>query len=398
MSRIVFFSIPAHGHTNPTLEVVRELTDRGHQVWYFSFEEFRERIIAAGAIMIPCDKYLPVLTEKEQKHVNKIVGKDFAAMVEMMVDTLLTMEGDVLKQLEEIQPDCIVSDSICLWGKLFAKKLNIRLVCSTTTFAMNQHTAGLMKPKLGEMVRTILGMGRINKKIAQLNDHGYEVPDLQSLIGNDDRVETIVYTSRLFQPRSETCGSNYVFSGPSIRKSERNAVIKRKGRPLVYISLGTVLNKNSHFYKNCIKAFKGSDLDVIISAGENTDIESLGVIPENITIKHRVDQIAVLKSADVFLTHCGMNSVNESLYFAVPMVLFPQHSEEAMVANRVEEVGAGVKLKSVSSSNIKTAVLEVLGEQSYSKNAELVRDSFFKTGGPKAAAELILNIDPVRYA
>ena len=32
MSKIVFFCIPAHGHTNPTLGVVRELIERGHEV------------------------------------------------------------------------------------------------------------------------------------------------------------------------------------------------------------------------------------------------------------------------------------------------------------------------------------------------------------------------------
>ena len=33
--RIMFFSIPAHGHTNPTIEVVRALTRRGHTVRYY---------------------------------------------------------------------------------------------------------------------------------------------------------------------------------------------------------------------------------------------------------------------------------------------------------------------------------------------------------------------------
>ena len=32
MSKIVFFSIPADGHTNPTIEVVRELSGKGHEV------------------------------------------------------------------------------------------------------------------------------------------------------------------------------------------------------------------------------------------------------------------------------------------------------------------------------------------------------------------------------
>ena len=43
MYRIAFFSIYAHGHTNPTLPVVRELTCRGHQVRYYSFAPFGRR-------------------------------------------------------------------------------------------------------------------------------------------------------------------------------------------------------------------------------------------------------------------------------------------------------------------------------------------------------------------
>ena len=46
MSKIVFFSIPAYGHTNPTIEVVRELCNRGNEVWYYSFNEFKRTIFS----------------------------------------------------------------------------------------------------------------------------------------------------------------------------------------------------------------------------------------------------------------------------------------------------------------------------------------------------------------
>ena len=42
MSKIVFFNMPAHGHTNPTIEVVKELVSRGHEVVYYSFSEFKD--------------------------------------------------------------------------------------------------------------------------------------------------------------------------------------------------------------------------------------------------------------------------------------------------------------------------------------------------------------------
>ena len=57
MSRIAFFCIPAHGHTNPTLGVVRELISRGHEVRYYSYAPFRAAIEEAGAEFIPCDAF-----------------------------------------------------------------------------------------------------------------------------------------------------------------------------------------------------------------------------------------------------------------------------------------------------------------------------------------------------
>ena len=57
MATIVFFCIPAHGHTNPTLNVVRELVSRGHRVVYYSYDDFREKIEDAGAEFHSCNGF-----------------------------------------------------------------------------------------------------------------------------------------------------------------------------------------------------------------------------------------------------------------------------------------------------------------------------------------------------
>ena len=49
MSKIVVFNVPAHGHVNPTLPVVRELVSRGEQVAYYLTEEFEPQIRHTGA-------------------------------------------------------------------------------------------------------------------------------------------------------------------------------------------------------------------------------------------------------------------------------------------------------------------------------------------------------------
>lgn len=363
MSKIVFFCIPAYGHTNPTIPVVRELINNGHEVWYYSFLEFQEKIQGAGARFIPCDDYLPPMSLEEQ-------------------------EKKVCSELKVFQPDYIVSDSICFWGKLFAQKLEIPYICSTTTFAFNEHTARLMKRGLKKMFHMITGMPRINRKIKELKAHGYAVDNLISMLQNDNNTDTIVYTSKTFQPMSNTFSDRYAFVGPSIPDDKPSEVTPKK-RKQIYISLGTVLNQNVDFYKNCIQAFKDEGFDVIMSVGDKTSLASLGKIPPHFIIKNRVNQIEILKQTDVFITHCGMNSVNESLYFGVPMVLFPQHSEEGMVADRAAELGAGVRLKGYSPHSLNEAVKIVLYDESFKKNAAKLGASFKKAGGARAAAAFI---------
>ncbi|WP_419724481.1 macrolide family glycosyltransferase [Terrisporobacter petrolearius] len=384
MSKVVFFSIPAHGHTNPTIEVVRGLTSRGHEVWYYSFEEFREKIEGAGANYISCDDYVPNLRPEDEKK----VGKDFSAMIEMIVDTTVALDDKVCKELKEINPDCIVSDSLCCWGKLFANKLGITYICSTTTFAFNQYTAPMMKQSFKEMMYMVLGMRKVNKKLEILRSHGYDVKNFVSIIQNDNETNTIVYTSKEFQPMVDTFSDKYYFVGPSVA----DVIIEKERNPRkkIYISLGTVNNKNINFYKNCIEAFKDSDIDVIMSVGNNTEISQLGNIPKNFKVENKVNQLEVLQQVNGFISHCGMNSVNESLYYGVPLILFPQQSEQTMVCGRVAELGAGFVLKNDKPKNIKEAVFEVINNNKYEENAQKLSKSFKNSGGATKAVDAIL--------
>ena len=149
-------------------------------------------------------------------------------------------------------PDCIVFDSLCIWGKLFAQKLHIRAVCSTTTFAFNKQTSQMMKPSGKEAFYLISGIPKISKKIRQLEQEGYCVTSITKFLENDDKTSTIVYTSRSFQPQNEQFGENYSFVGPLIDKSK--ICSKQVSlRPLIYISLGTVM-KRPTFYSECLVA------------------------------------------------------------------------------------------------------------------------------------------------
>lgn len=375
--KIVWFCIPAHGHTNPTLGLVKEMTDAGHEIYYFSFEEFREKIEKAGALFIACDSYD---FEMEDKKNADRVGKDMAFATELLVSSTLALDDMVKEKVSAIKPDIIVSDSIAYWGKLTAMKYKIPYVSSTTTFAFNQYSAKYMKRSLGETLKMLFSMPKINKQIKRLREKGYPVKGILDIVQNSNETNTIVYTSKLFQPCADTFSENYHFIGPTIRAIEKR--IEKTANTTVYISMGTV-NKNKKFYANCIEALKETDYQVIISMGTNEDCFT--DLPDNIQIYESVDQMAALSISDVFITHCGMNSASEGLYFEVPLILFPQTPEQGAVAFRTEELGAGIILKSIKKEDILSAVREAISNNIYKEKAISISKSFKQCGGIKEA-------------
>lgn len=383
MKKIMFFCIPAYGHHNPTLPVVTELVKRGNAVRYYSFEEFREKVTATGAEFYPCDGFLPPLS-KEQETAVKNVSTTEMSIVDLQ--TTGRMDGFLKEQVEQFRPDVIVSDSVCFWGKLTARKYGIPLVVSTTTFAFNKYSSQYMKSSFSEVWDLIRGSGRVKKELKALEQYGYHEKSIMPLVQSDNYTDSIVYATKAYQPCSATFSKHYAFVGPSVFSE---LAPNKQDRPLVYISLGTVINDRPDFYQKCIEAMAGEPVEVLISCGKAVDLMQFQNLPENITVEPHVDQLEVLSRASVFLTHCGMNSVSESLYMATPMVLFPQTNEQRAVARRAEEKGAGIHLKEDSAIAIRDAVRTILGNDEYAWNAMRCSQDFRSAPGPRGAAEFI---------
>lgn len=386
MKKIAFFCIPAHGHTNPMLPVAAELVKRGNVVRFYSFDEFEKKIRDTGAEFISCDSFLPVLSEKEE------AGLKNVSTTEMTIQDLritLSMNDFLDQEFQSFRPDAVYTDSVCFWGKLNAWKHHVPMVVSTSTFAFNQMSSEYMKNSPKEMADLIFGLPRVSKELKKLEPYGYHVKGIFSLVQSDNQTDSIVYTSRRFQPYAESFSDHYAFVGPSVFSNVLPD--KEKVRPLIYISMGTVINDRPDFYGKCIEAFKDQDADVIISCGNVVNIKDFGPLPEHIQVHPYVNQLDVLSKADVFITHCGMNSVSESLYMASPMVLYPQTGEQQAVARRVTEIGAGILLKDDSLEGIRAAVKEILDNKSYGNAAAECSADFRACSGTAGAAQFIEN-------
>lgn len=384
MKNIMFFCIPAYGHHNPTIAVVEELVKRGNRVRYYSFNEFKDKIESTGAEFISCDTYLPEASD------DVVNGTKAMSTTEMTIaDLRITarMDGFLKEQVEEFKPDVIVSDSVCFWGKLTARKYQIPMVVSTTTFAFNRYSAKYMKSSFAEIMDLIMGSRRVKAELKKLEAYGYYEKSVMPLVQNDNDTDTIVYATKKYQPCSETFSDHYAFVGPSLSSDYKPE--KEHDRPLVYISLGTVVSNKPDFYEKCIQALAHENVDIIIACGRAVNPDSLNGLADNVKVYKSVNQLEILAKANVFLTHNGMNSTSESLYMGTPMVFFPQTNEQRAVARRAGEMGAGIELKEESVEGIRNAIMEVLTNEKYAKSAMECSEDFRESKGPKGAAEFI---------
>ena len=242
----------------------------------------------------------------------------------------------------------------------------------------------------GGLLSFLCSFLKTKKEIRKLQKAGYPVKNILDIISNNNDTETIVYTSKEFQPFAETFSNKYTFAGPSIRPVKEP--FEKKKEKLIYISMGTVMSEMPELYKTLINALKDMDAQIVISAGSRISPEMLGTLPEHVSVHSFVDQIGVLEKADVFISHCGMNSVNESLYFGVPLLMIPQTNEQQAVAKRTEEMGAGILLKNESEEEILSAVNDLLQNVEYKKCAEHIGDGFRACCGPSGAADKILGV------
>ena len=155
--------------------------------------------------------------------------------------------------------------------------------------------------------------------------------------------------------------------------------------------LGTVFNDNTPFYRLCLEAFGNSAYQVVLSIGQRMDVAALRPIPDNIIVHAHAPQLALLERADLFITHAGMNSINEGLYYDVPLLLVPQQLEQALLAQRVVDLGAGRKIRNdrISAESLRQMTAQMLQDTKLKGNVQRVGASLGASGGALAAANAI---------
>lgn len=147
---------------------------------------------------------------------------------------------------------------------------------------------------------------------------------------------SLVFTTEEFQPNFIK-KNNIVHMGPCIANTSPFPFDFDK--PLVYISAGTMelLNNNQISLFTETAYLLAEDFQVCASLGTLRSADH-----SNPWFFSFAPQLQLLQKASVFITHGGMNSVNEAIYFSVPMIVVPLDYDQPFVAKRVANLGLGI--------------------------------------------------------
>jgi MGT family glycosyltransferase len=396
MTTYIFLDLPSYGHVNPTLAVGQELVKRGHQVSYYLPERFKSAIQATGATF-----------RSYQSQINPQWVVDAAGLPRRLPVSMVNESRHVLPQvLEQIraeQPDCLVYDCLCQWGYIVAQVLNVPAIVFYTTYVMKE--TGLAETNLHSSVQGTSRQSRLDVPHRTIENYQvdweklcetYHVPPA-SPHGEVAAQLRIVFLPKEFQPDGYLFDKRYLFVGPSIlaRHEESSFPFDRlsDNSPILYISLGTIFNNWPQFFKMCFEAFGGQPWQVALSTGKQIDPAALGPVPDNFLVASHVPQLEILSRTHVFVTHGGMNSTMESLYYGVPMVAIPHMTEQAMTAQRIAHMGLGVMLEreAVNTATLREAVERIANDASFRQRAQIIqRITRREPSGYQRAADAII--------
>jgi MGT family glycosyltransferase len=414
--KYAIISNPATGHLNPLINLGKELNSRGHQVTIYlpSFRsEFLRRFlnvpelnldIRVTANGLSC-RIIPVslkqallgMTIHKKKGIEEVLHalKLFSAGIHSYTNFLE-------KEFTENRPDAIIYDYTFFAAITASEKLNIKRISvyhsglpfpefpippigskfRYKNFTLEDFSEyGILISRQEEIARKLLeketGSGTLSNLLIAPNS-----PDL-NLITNLQEAE---------YPRSKELFKTY-YTGPFLSGNFNTLTEKTKSdRKVIYISMGTVFNNQSEIYIKLTEACISLNAEIYISGGKSYRKIRKHFRNADVKIEKYINQREILSRADLFLTHGGKNSICESLYSGVPMIVFPVAAEQIYNGGLVEYLGAGYSIEqpeNLSEDQLKEKIKMVLNDKELYRKLKDISEKFQSNDGLKKACDLI---------
>jgi MGT family glycosyltransferase len=392
VSRVLITVPPLTGHVNPTVSLGGELSARGHEVAWAGLPRVVDELLAPGSA------FLPVVGDLDQSAFDEMhrqgAGLRGAAALKFLWEGFLipyarATVAALSTVVDTFEPDLLVVDQQDVAGAVVARRTGLPWATSATTSAELADPLAAL-PKVDEWVRGQL--------IALQIEHGVDAAraahgDLRF----SDQLVVAFTTEALAGPvsgRAADARSGIRFVGPSLVGRVDDTPFPWEWLegpdPAVLVSLGTVnADTGSRFFATVVDALRGAAVRAVVVAPP--ELVPSARDADNVLVRPRVPQLAVLDRVDAVVSHGGHNTVCESLARGLPLVLAPIRDDQPIVADQVVRAGAGLRVKfgRVGPEQLAGAVHQVVTDPSFKEAAESVRASFVQAGGAGSAADAV---------
>ncbi|MGW0609277.1 glycosyltransferase [Streptomyces sp. NPDC002788] len=387
-AHIAMFSIAAHGHVNPSLEVIRELVARGHRVTYAIPPVFAEKVAETGAEVKTWHSTLPSPDDDPEAW-----GSTLLDNVEPFLDDAIQALPQLIEAYEGDEPDLVLHDIASYPGRVLAHRWGVPAISlSPAMVAWEGYEEEVAEPMWAEPKKTERGRAYYARFHAWLEKNGItRHPD--RFAGRPDR--SIVLIPRALQPNADRVDESvYSFVGAcqGDRTAEGGWQRPAGAEKVALVSLGSAFTKQPGFYRECVKAF--GDLPgwhLVLSVGKHIDPAGLGEVPANVEVRSWVPQLAILKQADLFVTHAGAGGSQEGLATATPMIAVPQAADQFGNAGMLQGLGVARYLPTEEATGeaLREAALALVDDPEAARRLKEIQAETAREGGTRRAADLI---------
>jgi zeaxanthin glucosyltransferase len=401
--KLGFICLDLPGHLNPMSSLALQLQARNHEVVF---------LYSSGAAG------LPFVRGPEKDHINEnrpeISKKQGQDALQFSVRALLTQTEAILKSLPAMVKangiDALIIDKVQFYAELGAMQLGMPYVHVSNAvhhdfsgytplcvYGWSHETtpAALARNREGVAKWAYL-LESVNEGIkAHARSVGLKI-DWNNLDSTLSPLASITQVPRAFDFESSHWPSQFHHTGPFHNGKGREKVDfpweRLTGEPLIYASMGTILNGQVHVFRTILAAVaKNKNLQLVLSIGDQIDPKQIGPVPKNAIVVKQAPQLELLKRATVCITHAGLNTVLESLAQGVPQLAIPITYDQPGVAARVAHKRTGVvtSLDKLDADHLAFLLNEVLTNPTYRENALKMQRAIIEANGLSVAADFI---------
>ncbi len=405
---------PTHftGHLNTMLPLAQELKRRGHRVTFIGIVGYEAKVLAAGLEFIGLGQkeFPPGVMTEYLYHLSQLSG---IPAWYYAYSTIFIKETNVLLQnapqlIKDAGIDALLIDSVSRGGATIATLMGMPWINIHSVVVFYEENS--IPPIFTNWKYNPAWWAKLRNKFEYRRSRGWSKP-LTEVVSkyldqwnlplqpqpdtpNYQLAEISQQPAELEFPRVNL-PEWFHFTGPYHYSGTREPVPfpwdKLTGQPLIYASLGSLVNRFFDVFEKIAAACEGLDAQLVISLGGSATPESLPNLSGNPLVVKYAPQLELLPKVTLTITHAGLNTTLECLSNAVPMVAIPITFDQPGVAARIAWTGAGaaIPLKRLTVPRLRTVISQVLTQPSYKQNALRLQKAIKRAGGVTRAADII---------